>query len=368
VEKIFEKNFLTTKKNQNNVIELCKNSKKNIVIMPAGQQAIYLVQYLKEHSINVEFFVDNNEKKHGTLIGGVPVISFTEYKKISDKKFLVVATNEDVEKLLVNQLKDNNIENYKCIIADYLGYSADEIDNARELFINNFAEYFKLYGLLEDDLSRKTLVNRLNYLITYDKSYIKEIISPSKNQYFEPEIYNISSKDYFVDCGAFDGDTLDQLMSNLDNKLAGYYGFEPDDANYIKLSKKAASFDNITIIKKGVYKNDAVLKFNGTNTSSSQISDDGNIKIEVTALDNALKDKKVSFIKMDIEGAEYDALSGAKNIIVNQKPTLAISVYHKFDDIYKLPFLIESFGVKYKYYLRHYAMCSAETVLYAIPQ
>ena len=219
--------------------------------------------------------------------------------------------------------------------------------------------------MLEDDLSKETLLKKLNYLISYNKKYLKEIVRPIGNQYFEPDIYKVTSNDYFVDCGAFDGDTLEILMLNVNNKIKGYYGFEPDDENFLKLHEKSKYCDNVKIFKKGVFKENSLLKFNNSNTSSSQISENGDTEVEVVSLDKTLKDKKVTFVKMDIEGAEYDALLGAKNLIINQKPILAISVYHNFDDLYKIPFLIESFGLKYKYYLRHYTLSSAETVLYA---
>ncbi len=361
------KDFLSTERNRNDILELCQSTDKKIVLMPAGQQAISFSRYLKEHSVNVDFFVDNSKDKQGKYIDNVPIVSFEEYQKTSNDKFMVIATNEYIEEIIINRLKENNNKNYKCIIADYLCYSADEIDNARELILKNFENYSRLYNMLEDDLSKKTLINKLNYLITYDKKYLKEIARPLKNQYFEPDIYNISSEDYFVDCGAFDGDTLKILMINVNNQIKGYYGFEPDDANFLKLHEKSKCCDNVKIFKKGVFKENSLLKFNSSNTSYSQISETGNTEVDVVSLDNTLKDKKITFVKMDIEGAEYDALLGAKNLITGQKPVLAIAVYHNFDDIYKIPFLIESFGLKYKYYLRHYTKKSSETVLYAVP-
>lgn len=363
-----EKKSLTKEDNKNNVLELCKKNPQNIILMPGGQQSIYLSKYLKEHSINVKFFIDNNPEKQGTIINNIPIISFEEYKKINTENFLIIATNQNFEKEIVKQLKENAIENYCCILADYLCYTVNEIDNAKELIIKNWDNYSEVYNIFEDDLSKKTLINRLNYLISYNKAYLEEIMQPPENQYFEPSIYKITSKDYFADCGAFDGDTLETLLKNTNYEISGYYGFEPDAGNYLKLKQKAATLKNINFINKGVYKEDTVLKFNSSNNSSSQISKDGNIEIKVTSLDSFLKDKKVSFIKMDIEGAEKAAILGAKNIIIEQKPVLAISVYHKFDDIYELPLLIGSFKVKYKYYLRHYTSCLSETVLYAVPE
>jgi hypothetical protein len=73
------------------------------------------------------------------------------------------------------------------------------------------------------------------------------------------------------------------------------------------------------------------------------------------------------FIKMDIEGSELEALKGAKNTIKNQKPRLAISVYHKPEDIFEIPLYLKELVPAYKFYLRHDCLVNlTETVLYAM--
>jgi hypothetical protein len=95
------------------------------------------------------------------------------------------------------------------------------------------------------------------------------------------------------------------------------------------------------------------------------INDNGKFQIDVDSIDNIVKDK-VSFIKMDIEGAELEALRGAKNTILKYKPKLAISVYHKQDDLINIPQYILQLNEKYKLYLRHYGESTDETILYAV--
>lgn len=88
--------------------------------------------------------------------------------------------------------------------------------------------------------------------------------------------------------------------------------------------------------------------------------------IEVFKLDDLLADESPSFIKMDIEGAESEALLGAEQIIKKYHPKLAISVYHKPEDIFRIPELILNYHKNYKFYLRHYSYTNSETILYAI--
>ena len=74
----------------------------------------------------------------------------------------------------------------------------------------------------------------------------------------------------------------------------------------------------------------------------------------------------VTFIKMDIEGSEYQALLGAKQIIKEKVPKLAISVYHNPEDIVQIPRLILSLRKEYKFYIRHYSSTGFDTILYAV--
>lgn len=90
--------------------------------------------------------------------------------------------------------------------------------------------------------------------------------------------------------------------------------------------------------------------------------------MKTVALDNFLSDKKIDIIKMDIEGAELEALKGAKDIIERQKPCLCLSVYHKKWDVLELPLYIKSLNPGYKFYMRHHTFGIWDTVLYAIDE
>ena len=87
--------------------------------------------------------------------------------------------------------------------------------------------------------------------------------------------------------------------------------------------------------------------------------------MQLTAIDNVVKDERVTFIKMDIEGAELKSLMGARNTIIKNHPRLAICAYHKPEDLYELPGYILSLVPEYKFLLRHYCTSQYETVLYA---
>ena len=139
-----------------------------------------------------------------------------------------------------------------------------------------------------------------------------------------------------------------------------------DLENFKRLRKNTYRNEDIVIYNQGCWKENTVLKFDNIGSTSSAVSDaEDAIEIQVCSLDRISDCLDASFIKMDIEGAELEALKGAEQIIRNFKPKLAICAYHKPEDLYTLPELIKSFRDDYVFYLRHYTDTLYETVLYA---
>ena len=145
------------------------------------------------------------------------------------------------------------------------------------------------------------------------------------------------------------------------NKYKEIISFELDACCYKKCGEKLKNVKNLSLVNKGAWGKEDKLRFEATG-----VSDYGNTEIVTCRLDDVLQDKQVTFLKMDIEGAEKEALIGAERIIRIHKPKLAISVYHKKEDIWEIPKLLLEMNPHYRFYLRHYSLRYAETVLYAL--
>ncbi len=140
--------------------------------------------------------------------------------------------------------------------------------------------------------------------------------------------------------------------------------FEPDE-DLLEQAKDISNDDRIFYINKGLYSVNKTLSFNKSIGDGGSITLDGDKQIEVTSIDGFFKNK-VSFIKMDIEGCELDALTGAKETIIKYSPTMAICVYHKASDYLDIFNYIQALNKEYKFFLRHYSNYYTETVLYAV--
>lgn len=145
------------------------------------------------------------------------------------------------------------------------------------------------------------------------------------------------------------------------------WAFEPDEENSRKCTEalKEKLCKNFDVEIFGLWDTKKKLYFKAISNGASKISEDGGMEISTIRMDDVIKEP-VTFIKMDIEGSEYRVLLGARKIIESYKPKLAISIYHKSEDICQLPQLILEMNPDYKLYLRHYSTAAAETVLYAI--
>ena len=148
--------------------------------------------------------------------------------------------------------------------------------------------------------------------------------------------YSLKSGDVVFDCGAFHGNFA-IYASKILGSSGKVYCFEPDEESYkiLETNVKLNNCENVILVKAGLYSREMKIRFKSGNVGSS-IDVNGDTEINVVSLDNYLVQngldmEKVCFIKMDIEGAEIDALDGMRNLLMEGKPNLAIASYHIVD-------------------------------------
>jgi FkbM family methyltransferase len=336
------------------VFELLHSCEKDarLVLFGAGRHAEYVLGGLQDAGIKPDFFCDNNPKKQGTKFNGIPVISYDELKE-SCRKSIIIITSLDYKKEIASQLSNDG---FSWIDNDILYLMA--------VF---YEEYNKAFSLFEEELSKRVFYERILYCVTGDPSWLIPIRSQS-SQYFEKGIIKLSNDEIFIDGGAFIGDTVEEFLRITDSKFDKIYAFEPEESKHAEFYKIAEKNPNIKLFPYGLWSENACLQFDDRDNEGSMIREDGNITINVTSIDQVLNGKEATFIKLDIQGAEIEALIGAKDTITKYRPKLAICVYHKSLDIVKIPIYLKSIVPQYKLYLRHYGDTALETVLYAIAE
>lgn len=238
-----------------------------------------------------------------------------------------------------------------------------------DIFENEYnlhkADYDAIFSKLKDEQSKDVMSSIFNFRISSDLSYLDEFKFDIEKQYFE-DILNLRLEgETFLDVGCFDGFTSLEFIARCP-KYKSLHVFEPEKSNMEVIMSKMANFENINYHNFGLSDEEKTLKF-FADGSASRISEDGTDSIHVRPLDD-LNLNDATFIKMDIEGGEVEAIRGSRNTILKYHPRLAISVYHKVDDFRVIPQLILSIRPDYDLYLRHYTEGVIETVMFFIPQ
>jgi len=349
--------------------------KHPVVIYGAKVMGQDFLLKLRARSIPIHAFCDGNRDLWGSYIGGVKVISPQELGRMSRRTPILIAS-------LIYQNEIHDILSRKGFRLRYpisfLNHKFPDIfiallykNTFHSLFsTHNQAKICKLSTLFEDEESRKTFFYIIKHRLTLDPKAITRVRSRHE-EYFEPPIITFSSSEVFVDCGAFTGDTIKTFYHCTRGRFRRIYAFEPDRINFQKLKNtvKGLRRSQISIFNKGVFSSSGRFCFSELGAWDSGISSDGEKGVHrpFIQLDDSIKrDEKVTFIKMDIEGAEIEALKGAQRIIRNDKPKLAICIYHQPSDLWNIPLLIKEFNPKYRIYLRYYFESVSDIICYAI--
>jgi FkbM family methyltransferase len=177
-----------------------------------------------------------------------------------------------------------------------------------------------------------------------------------------------AADEIYIDAGAFDGDTVGQFVRWSGGNYQKIYALEPDPGNLVQLREKTASVKNLEIIPKGAWHEDGVLFLDSqadSGRSSSVHEGETGVQVPVTAIDSIVENDRVTLIKMDIEGAELNALRGARETIRRCKPRLAVCIYHKPEDVLTIPTYLLELNPDYRLRIRHHSLSYWETVLYA---
>lgn len=284
---------------------------KNLVIYGAGHNGIITMNMLRKSNVSLNlYFCDSDRRKAGSIICGTKVLSFAE---------LIEKKNESV---VVISAKNACMDIYNWLIFNGFPYQQIVIpmDNLPIVYFGG--QYF---------------------------------------DFFEP-----NTQEVFVDGGAYDGISSCEFVKWTNGDYLKTYIYEANDKNEQMIEKNLVDNDvkRYTIFGCGLWSDEAELNFYDENGRGASVNDAGNVKIKVNSIDNTINDR-VTFIKMDIEGSEYEAILGAKNTIKKYRPRMAISIYHKPEDVLEIPTLILSIDKEYKFAIRHYSSGFFETVLYA---
>ena len=364
-------------RNRHPALEEVISGRRTAVLYPAARMARTAAARLISQGVHVIGFGDGNPALWGTEIDGLPVWSPSVVVQGRDDSAVLIASSihdTEIHESLVEQGCSHVIP---MPVLNYLlpdCFPCREYSGALEAVTSpeNIAKINQVAQMLADETSRRVFDEKIRYLQTLEKQHLDGIRS-SQSIYFDQEVVSLSPSEVVVDGGAYDGDTFGQFLIESGGHFKTYYAFEPDPGNFAKLQQRiGVDNDQVVVIPAGLADHTGHLAFECGASFDSHLASSSNassttMTVQVHSLDDFFANLALpSFIKLDVEGAEALALSGAKKIIETLSPTLALSVYHKPSDLWELPLFIHSLNPRYRLYLRHYTREIDDTVCYAV--
>lgn len=220
---------------------------------------------------------------------------------------------------------------------------------------------------MDDVVSQRCILDIAAFRLGLNTAYGS--FKHTENQYFNPlTLTDLQGKTLrFVDGGAYNGDTYLELCGMTEVETA--HLFEPDAANFTQLTRHVAQTGRkAQCLPLGLADSYRILSFNAGSGEGASISETGTSHIAVAALDDVLTGHSVDFIKLDVEGAELQALQGERKLILRSRPVLALSLYHLPHDLWELPLALADLCEDYRFHVRQHYFNSFESVLYAVPR
>ncbi len=235
-------------------------------------------------------------------------------------------------------------------------------------------ELEKVYKLLADQQSRDVFENVIRYKLSGRLEYLWKCETPSEEKF---DLLNIGTEETYVDLGAYNGDTIVEFLNETSMQFRKIYAMEPDIKNYRKLKRRLYMIGSALLeaYNCGAWNEDTSIVFSLKSGRSSRAIPENteNLnparfrRVNMMKVDTMLQGDSASYIKIDVEGSEENALEGSARTIESFTPKLNVALYHRNEDMFRIPLLVNSYSKKYRLYMRHHPYFPDwDTNLYAV--
>ncbi len=330
---------------------------------------------------DVKYIIDKNDELCDVVIGDVKVyLPCKLYSETSDKVVILICTSGKYSKEIfaeISEIGDFTVFFWNVLSNDFLNNISNEL-------YNNLSEIELVKQWLYDDLSKKVFQEVVNRRICGVSAGYSDLKVQNDIQYLYTPALMSKTEGIILDVGGYIGDSVDRFVNFLKNDLAEIYIFEALPENIAILNTKIDRLKEywngkLKVFPYAVSDKKGEISFYETEkkgacfspefraiTKYTSVAPVQQLSVDAIKIDDVISsEEKIRYIKMDIEGAEYQALQGARQTIIHNKPGLAISIYHNPADYFRLAKLIKQYVPEYKLAVRHHKDKHVDTVLYA---
>jgi len=345
-----------------------RDGDRPLVLYGAGNAGLTVARHLTARNVKIAAFLDARAGT-GDMRAGIPVHRLADWAnagRAAGTDVLVTIHNPLVDVApIIDDLRAAGFSRVMSMV-DYMDLFPDDTENRLWLVPSTFyvgkeKEIASTRALLADSLSRRWFDAILRLRREGDYHGLPE---PEPKQYHPTSLRRWPEPMRLIDCGAFDGDTLDALVGD-GYRMEAVAAFEPDPDNFTKLAAKRFDRMDTIFLPCGVSSLTSMVRFIAGAGVNSRIDGTGDFAIQCVAIDEALPTFAPTLIKMDIEGAEPAALRGAERTLRQHRPALAIAVYHEPNHLWDIPLWLAELDLGYRFYIRGHGYCSYDVILYA---
>jgi len=320
-------------------------------------------------AVHPVLFSDNNPALWGTVCEGVPVESAEmAVQRHPDATFIVAIWHPSrTERLTdrMSQLKSLgalNVVPFSALLADHGGFILPNMFWERPGYYDaHHAEISRTRALL-DPIGREEFDRQMRLRLG---DFSDQVIDAGV-QYFPKDVFHLSSNEVFIDCGAYDGDTISEFRRETGDQFSRIIAFEPDPKNFGALKSAVNGDPRIMLQPYATGARRETVRFSLSGTGS-RISSTGSCEVQLVTLDEALDGLAPTYMKFDIEGGEPDALEGGSEIIRRCRPKMAVCLYHSPDHLWRIPLRLNELLPNSRFTMRTYCGDGWDCVCYCIP-
>ena len=340
--------------------QMLKETDRSVVIYGTGNGADKIIDEFERLMIRISAVTASDDHIRGQFFRGFKVRSLSDAAAEFADPIIIIAFGSQRKEVIEHIL--SLAKKFTVLCADVPVYGGNIFN--RDFYESNYQQIKHAREILADVHSKKVFDNIINFKLSGELSYLTDSFSP-KDEAFK--LLDLSGNESYLDLGAYRGDTIDEFTGLTCGKYQSITAIEPDRKTFLKLREHVGSLKNIRLFNMGIWNEDTDLVFESSRGRGSSINDSGSAVLAVTKIDTLYKRQKVSYIKADVEGAEEQMILGGKNVIARDNPKLNIALYHRSEDIFKLPLMIYSINPEYKFYIRQHPHIPAwDMNLYAV--
>jgi FkbM family methyltransferase len=348
-----------------------------IVLFGAGRLGHYTVGGLAKVGIRPLAIADNARHLWDTHVAGIPVLSpdVAAARYRDGAAFVITTYNTSQPRQQLAALGVTTVVPHAWLFAHHPDALLPHgcLEHPRAIF-EQAAQVRLGFALMSGAESRAAFVAQLRWrlFLDFDRVVAPQTEEMRETEYFPRDLYRYSAEEVLVDCGAFDGDTVRRFLNMRGDAFRRVHACEPDPANRARLEQWSAGLppatrEKIRIEPVAVGAAKGKARFAATGTAGSGVDSAGTFEVDIATIDDLTAAAPPTLIKMDVEGAELDALDGARTSISAHAPVLAVCVYHTSDHLWRVPLRIASMSDRFTFHLRAHAEDCWDVTCYAIP-